>query len=69
MTKADALAAAKAECESRGWPWQEPVRVLGGLWRYRVWTNSGVRDDNPWFLYSRNGRLIQAAWAKRSGRA
>jgi len=37
--------------------------VTGGLFRYRVWTNAGVRDDNPWFLFSRQRRLTHAAWA------
>jgi len=27
--------------------------VTGGLFRYRVWTNADVHDDNPWFLFSR----------------
>jgi hypothetical protein len=49
----------------RGWPWREPVRVTGGLLRYRIWTNADVHDDNPWFLFSRDGRLIFAAWAAR----
>ncbi len=37
--------------------------MTGGLFRYRVWTYAGVRDDNPWFLFSRQGRLTHAAWA------
>jgi hypothetical protein len=65
VAQAELLAAAKAECEARGWPWREPVRVTGGLFRYQVWTNADVRDDNPWFLFSRTGRLIRAAWAAR----
>lgn len=48
---ADVLAAAWAECEARGWPWREPVRVTGGLFRYRVWANAAVLDDNPWFQF------------------
>jgi hypothetical protein len=65
VTRAEVLAIAKAECEALGWPWREPVRVTGGLFRYEVWTNADFRDDNPWFLFSRNGRLIRAAWAAR----
>lgn len=63
--RAQVLAAAMAECEARGWPWREQVRVTGGLFRYQVWTNADVRDDNPRFLFTRNGRLISAAWAAR----
>lgn len=65
IAKAEVLAAAKAECEARGWPWREPVRVTGGLFRYRVRTNADVLDDNPWFLFSCDGRLAHAAWAGR----
>jgi len=64
-SKAEVLAAARAECEARGWPWREPVRVTGGLFRYRIWTNATVYDDNPWFLFSRDVHLVSAAWAAR----
>lgn len=33
VARVDVLAAAMAECEARGWPWWEPVRVTGGLLR------------------------------------
>jgi hypothetical protein len=65
VARAEVLAAAKRECEARGWPWREPVTVTGGLLRYRVWTNADVRDDNPWFSFSRTGRLMRAGWAAR----
>jgi len=65
VTKAEVLAAARDECQARGWPWREPVRVTGGLFRYRVWTNADVQDDNPWFLFSRGGHLVRAGWAAR----
>jgi hypothetical protein len=55
VVRAKVLATARAECEARSRPWREPVRVTGGLFRYRVWTNADVRDDNSWFLFSRQG--------------
>jgi hypothetical protein len=64
--RADVLAAAHAECQARGWPWREPAKVTGGLFRFRVWTNANMIDNNPWFLFSRNGRLVRAGWARRS---
>jgi hypothetical protein len=63
--KARIIAAAKAECEARGWPWREPVRVTGLLFRFQVWTNADARDDNPWFVVSRDGRIKRAGWAAR----
>ncbi len=35
--------------------------MTGGLFRFRVWTNAAVLDDNPWFLISRDGRVKHAA--------
>jgi len=62
------LAAAQAECHARGWPWREPTKVTGGLFRLKVWTNANIIDDNPWFLFSPDGRLVQAGWARRLSR-
>jgi hypothetical protein len=34
---------------------------FGGRWfRFRVWTNANMRDDNRWFVFSRDGRLVRA---------
>jgi hypothetical protein len=40
-------------------------KVTGGLFRFRVWTNANMIDDNPWFLFSREGRLVRAGGAAR----
>ena len=53
------LAPAQAECQARGWPWREPAKVTGGLFRVRVWTNANMIGDNPWFVFSRDGRLMR----------
>jgi hypothetical protein len=40
------IAAARAECEARGWPWDEPIVVNEGLLEARVATNSQHRGGN-----------------------
>jgi len=65
LSRAEVVAAAKAECKARGWPWREPAKVTGGLFHVRVWTNANMVDDNPWFVFRRDGRLVRAAWARR----
>jgi hypothetical protein len=42
--------------------------VTGGLFRFRVWTNANMTDDNPWFVFSRDVGLVQAGWARRRPR-
>jgi hypothetical protein len=49
------LAAAKAECKARGWPWREPVRVTDRLFRFSV-DSENTRDD-PRFVFSRDRAL------------
>jgi hypothetical protein len=39
--------------------------VTGKLFRFRVWTNANMLDDNPWFVFSHDGRLVRAGWAAR----
>jgi hypothetical protein len=63
VSRGTVLVAAKAECQARGWPWREPVHVTGWPFRFTVWTNVSMIDDNPWFVFSRDGRLVQAGWA------
>src|SRR5215472_2813938 len=54
--RAEVRAAAQAECQARGWPWRELARVTGGLFSCGVWTNANMIDDNPWFVFSCDGR-------------
>jgi hypothetical protein len=65
LSSEQVLAVARRECARRGWPWQEPVRVSRRLRGYRVWTNSNVRDNNPWYYLDRNGRVTRAGYARR----
>ena len=44
---------------------EEPIQVSRGLFQRRVWTKANVRDDNPWFVFARDGRLKSAGWARR----
>jgi hypothetical protein len=46
ISKAEAKELARAECERRGLPFAEPVRVSGGLRRYSVWTDARMRGGN-----------------------
>ena len=34
--------------------------MTGWLFRFRVRTNANFRDDNPRFVFSRDGRLVRA---------
>lgn len=46
VSRFDALELARAECERRGWPWNEPVHLTEHLTRYTVWTNAEFRGAN-----------------------
>lgn len=46
ITRRQALAIARAECERRGEPWYEPVRVLTRPHKYVVWTDSLSRGGS-----------------------
>lgn len=71
ITRAEAIALAKTECQAQGWPWSEPVKVRvtgvlpsdgAGLLRYEVRTTADVHGGTPWFLVSRDGRHVLAGW-------
>lgn len=47
ITKQDALAIARKECEQRGWPWNERTIVRWGLFTYTVW-GGGRKGGNLW---------------------
>jgi hypothetical protein len=77
ITKAEATAIAKAECEARGWPWTEPVAVkLGGTfppdvcgWRHWiVRTHADVQQPDPRieFAVSFNGLHVMPFWIGRT---
>jgi hypothetical protein len=68
VSTAAVLAAAHAECQARGWPWREPAKVTGGLFRFKVWTNANAIDDSPWFVFSRDKRPLRAGWTARKSR-
>jgi hypothetical protein len=46
ITREEAKELARAECERRGLGFDEPVRVIGGPLRYRIWTRSNARGGN-----------------------
>ena len=46
LTRRQALTIARAECERRGEPWYEPVRVLARPHKYVVWTDTLSRGGS-----------------------
>lgn len=66
LTRDEAIALARAECERHDWPWTEPIRAsrqpFGG---YHVMTNTSMRGGNVNVHISRGGRVARAAFARR----
>jgi hypothetical protein len=70
ITREDALSIARTECESRGWPWHEPVAVLGHrlgcVGRWTVCTNRGSRGYNARIsIHKKTGEVIKAVFLPR----
>jgi hypothetical protein len=65
VTKADAIAIARAECDRRDWPWKEPIRVSGVLW-YHVMTNTAFAGGNVNIhVRAFDGKVVRAGYARR----
>jgi hypothetical protein len=47
ITKQEALAIARKECEQRGWLWNEQTTVRWGFFTYTVW-GGGRKGGNLW---------------------
>jgi hypothetical protein len=71
ITKAEAIALARTECEKEGWLWQVPakVRVVGVFppegagWRqYEVRLPANAEGGYAWFLIPFDGRHVNAGW-------
>ena len=61
-----ALDIARRECASRGWPWEEPVRIEGGFRSYVVRTNSHSRGANVIIRISKSsGAVLSATFVRR----
>ena len=61
MTKEEAKQIARKECAARGWPWEEPVHVIWGLFHYEVWTNAHSRGGNVIIRIRRKTGAIASA--------
>jgi hypothetical protein len=61
VSKAVAIGAAKKECELRGWPWKEPIRIERFLSRYYVKTNQSMRGGNVHMTVSARDGTIRSA--------
>jgi hypothetical protein len=66
ITIETALKAARSECERRGWPWEEPVRIEQGLSEYFIRTNLRSRGGNASIRIDANtGAVTRAFFANR----
>lgn len=45
VTRDQALAIARSECERLGYPWQEPVDVIEQLREYVIWTSAHTKGE------------------------
>jgi hypothetical protein len=60
-----ALAIARAECDSRGWPWVDPIHVSQGPFAFHVMTNARSRGGNVNIHIRRSdGHVLRAAFAR-----
>lgn len=66
VTREEARAIAREECERREWPWSEPVHVQRHLRTLHVMTNASHRGGNVnvW-IDARSGEVIEAGFARR----
>lgn len=61
LSRGEVLDIARRECASRGWSFDEPVRVHGGIRRYVVWTRSDWKGGNAVIVIdARDGRVLEA---------
>ena len=66
MTKEDALTIAKSECDSRDWPWMQPILVSRNAASYRVWTNANARGGNAHIeIRIHDAKIVLAALTPR----
>ena len=66
VTRDEARAIARAECEDRQWPWQEPVHEAGRLFTYRFMTNAQQLGGNVTIrVRARDGKVLSAGFARR----
>ena len=57
ITKQEALAIARKECERRGWAWNEQTTVQWGLFAYTVW-GGGRKGGNFWARIRRRDGVV-----------
>lgn len=59
LSTLEALRVARAECERRGLPFDEPVKIRRGLRRIRVWTKADAIGGNVVVsLHARSGAVV-----------
>ena len=62
ISASDAEAIARAECERREWPWEEPVEVRRRARTYRIWTNTEFRGGNVEIVVDASTGEVRRAW-------
>jgi hypothetical protein len=66
ITVEEAVRIARAECDARGWPWQEPISVHRGLWTIHVRTNTEYRGGNASVIINaRTGSIKGSGYMNR----
>lgn len=64
VSKREAEEIARKECESHGWPWEEPIYVSWGIFSYTVTTNARARGGNCRVqIRKRDGAIISSGFA------
>lgn len=62
VTKEQALAIAKQECETRDWSWARPIRTSSRCHTWRVCTSYGNRGLNGTFVIDKYTGNVLEAW-------
>jgi hypothetical protein len=62
LTREEILILARKKCETEGWPWIEPVRILNGLFSWTVVTNYGMRGRNVRIVINKKSSEV-AKWS------
>lgn len=58
----DLVRAARAECSRRGLPFEEPVKIRGGLITARVWTRAESLGGNVVISVNRWTGRVMGVW-------
>ena len=60
VTKQEVLKIARAECERRGWPWNDQTTVRWGLLTYKVWGGGRKGGNLCMTIRQKDGAIVSA---------